>query len=205
VEGEVMGYYIRILGVDDVPITIDELTIAAGPKVEIRIEQGADADWSQLTFSHRPDGTEIMLLERNPVSEGELGAEELQEFIDELSEYRPNSAAEWLKSYLPKVKTIYAFQLLSGTDAQDGWSSVHRVQAAIWKRVGGLLQADGEGITNEAGHTILWQFSKGVKSLWNMAVLSKQGKWVGFEMELGDAAQREAFLNGQIPDGVKLL
>src|SRR5438270_6538514 len=98
-----MGYYIRVLGIDDVFVTLDELTAAAGPKVEIRIEQAEETAWCQVSFSHRPSGPEIMLLEKSPVAEGELGAEELQEFIDELSAYRPHTGAEWLKSYLPKI------------------------------------------------------------------------------------------------------
>jgi hypothetical protein len=34
-----------------------------------------------------------------------------------------------------------------------------------------------------------------------MAIL-KQGKWVSFEMDLGNAQHRKAFLKGEVPTGI---
>jgi hypothetical protein len=105
----------------------------------------------------------------------------LEEFISEVDDYQPASAAQWLKEYLPRVRVIYALQLLSGTDVDDGWDSVHTIQGAIWNKSGGILQADLEGFSNEDGHHILWQFSEHVTGPWNMAVLQKESgchsKW----------------------------
>jgi len=42
-----------------------------------------------------------------------------------------------------------------------------------------------------------------VSGPWWMAVL-RDGAWVRFQMELGDARQREAFRAGRVPDGVKI-
>lgn len=114
-----------------------------------------------LTLRHK-SGQEIAVIERNPVSEGELGADELQEFLDEVPHHKPDSAAAWLQKYLPTVKVIYAFQLLGGTDVDDGWTPLHRLYQAIWSHAGGILQADGEGFSNEEGYTILWQFAESV-------------------------------------------
>lgn len=81
-----------------------------------------------------------------------------------------------LESYFSNVRVIYAFQLLSGTDVNDGWSHLHRVYSAIWGIAGGILQADGEGFSNEAGYTILWQFSGSAPGPWNVGVLA-DGRW----------------------------
>jgi hypothetical protein len=195
-----MGYYIRVLGkkLDEIPL--DELRRVSQPAV-LHSEEG-DV-WKHLTLSHK-SGREIAVIEKNPVVPGQLGADELQEFVDEVSNCKPDSAATWLQQYLPRVRVIYAFQLLSGTDVDDGWSPLHRLYKAVWGYAGGVLQSDGEGFSNEDGYTILWQFSDRVAGKWNMGVL-KDGSWVHFEMDLGNERHRRAFLSGQVPEGVKVL
>lgn len=196
-----MGYYIRVLGkkLDNIPL--EALRQASQPAV-LHSEEEDDA-WEELILSHK-SGQEIAVIEKNPVVEGQLGADELREFIDEVSDYKPESAAIWLQQYLPSVKVIYAFQLLSGTDVEDGWTPLHRLYNALWKYAGGILQADGEGFSNEDGYTILWQFSNRVSGRWNLGVL-KDGRWVHFEMDLGNEQHRKAFLSGQVPDGAKVI
>ena len=98
---------------------------------------------------------------------------------------------------------IYAFQLLSGTDIRDGWDALHALKSYIWKQVGGILQADLEGFSNEQGQHILWQFSEKVDGEWDMAVLDRDGKWVSFTMDLGNLEHRRAFLDGKVPSGAK--
>jgi len=201
-----MGYYIRVLATDATPVTFEELLscFLVKPAVELTIEAGNQAAWSQLVLRHA-SGREIAVIEKNDVIAGALGAEEVAEFIEEISDAQPRSAARWLTQYLARVKTIYAFQLVGGTDVDDGWSAVHALQGRIWGRRGGILQADGEGFSNEDGYSILWQFADHVEGPWNMAVLDATGKWTAFEMNLGNREQRAAFLEGQVPDGVKLL
>lgn len=198
-----MGYYIRVLGKDPTIIPLDELRTAATPAV-IELIQGEAEAWQQLLLRH-DTGEEIAVIERNPVEEGELGAEELKEFIEEVSSYKPPSAVAWLKDYFPTVKVIYAFQLLNGTDVNDGWAPMHRVYNAIWNAAGGILQADGEGFSNEDGYTILWQFSEKASGAWNVGVLIDGGHWAHFEIELGNARHREAFLRGEVPAGARPL
>lgn len=197
-----MGYYIRILGkkLDNIPV--DKLRDATQPAVLHISEADGDA-WTQLTLSHK-SGQEIATIEKNPVVEGQLGADELREFIDEVSHYKPQSAATWLREYLPNVKVIYAFQLLSGTDVNDGWTPLHRLYNTVWNHAGGILQADGEGFCDEDGFTILWQFSERASGEWNMGVL-QNGRWVHFQMDLGNEHHRAAFLNGQVPKGSKVV
>lgn len=196
-----MGYYIRVLGkkLDNIPL--EQLRLVSQPAV-LHSDEESDA-WEQITLSHK-SGLEIAVIEKNPVAAGQLGADELQEFIDEVSDYKPESAATWLKQYLPGIKVIYAFQLLHGTDVEDGWSPLHRLYNAVWEHAGGILQADGEGFSDEDGYTILWQFSDGVTGKWNVGLL-KDGGWIHFEMDLGNEQHRKAFLGGQVPDGAKVI
>jgi hypothetical protein len=197
-----MGYYIRVLGKNLGNIPLDKLREASHPAL-LHISGGNGDTWEQLTLSHN-SGQEIAIIEKNPVVEGQLGAEELQEFVDEVPHYKPESAATWLQRYLHTVKVIYAFQLLKGTDVTDGWSYLHRLHRAVWNHAGGILQADGEGFSDESGFTILWQFGDGVNGEWNMGVL-KDGDWVHFQMDLGNEQHRKAFFSGQVPDGAKRL
>ena len=99
-------------------------------------------------------------------------------------------------------RALQAYRSLTG--GSEGWAPLHRLYNAVWKHAGGILQADGEGFCNEDGFTILWQFSDTVSGEWNMGVL-KDGRWVHFEMDLGNERHRNEFLSGQVPLGAKLV
>jgi hypothetical protein len=197
-----VGYYIRVLGTSLVEVPIQQLRDIASPAL-IEAEESANDAWEQLVLKHA-SGEEIAIIEKSLVAEGQLGADELQEFLEEVPLHRPASAAVWLQNYLPTVKVIYAFQLLDGTDVNDGWTPLHAVHAAIWQHVGGILQADGEGFSDEDGYTILWQFGETVTGTWNVGVLV-DGGWKHCEIDLGDDRHREAFWKGEVPAGVKLI
>jgi hypothetical protein len=200
-----MGYYIRILSPSDLCVAFSELQaslVQLEPRASLAIESGTDTEWDQLILSHQ-DGTAIALLERNPVNEGSLGAEELIEFKEEIADCAPASAVAWLLEYFPRVRTIFAFQVLSGTESEGGWDILGALKEAIWQRSGGILQADAEGFSNEDGYHIIWQFADNVSGPWWMGVL-RDKRWVHFEMDLGNSRHREAFFKGQVPSGVKL-
>lgn len=202
-----MGYYIRILGVRDVAVPLEAFRQALESKslsAKLSADEEEDSRWSQLIVEH-VDGDTITSIERNPVVAGGLGADELSEFLDEVRDGQPASAANWLTEYLPRIEVIIALQILSGAHKGDGWKVVHTLQGVIWGIVGGILQADGEGFSNEEGYHILWQFSDTVKGPWNMAVLGDDGRWTKFRMDLGNHAQRTAFRAGKVPTGVKLI
>ena len=137
--------------------------------------------------------------------EGEesLGYQEVAEFMEEAQDCEPATGAAWLRSYLPTVRTIYSLQVLSGASREKGSDILGAAQTAIWNLGGGILQADLEGFSNEDGYHIVWQFSKKVDGHWWMAVL-EDGRWVSFEMDLGNADHRAAFRSGCVPDGAKL-
>ena len=198
-----MGYYIRILGKNTANIPLQQLRLDASPAV-IEVDSESGDAWESLVLRH-DSGAEIAAIEKNLVTEGSLGAEELSEFLEEVSSLRPQSAAVWLQGYLRSVKVIYAFQLLSGTEANDGWARLHKVYGAAWRFAGGILQADGEGFTDEDGFTVVWQFSDSAAGAWNVGVLGDEGRWVHFEIDLGDQRHRRSFWSGQVPTGAKLL
>jgi len=200
-----VGYYTRVLGIRANPVSIEDLHAAVlgdGLEAEFEVDSETDDAWSQLLIKPR-GGDPIAVLERNLVAPGELAEEEIQEFIEEIEDARPQSAARWLTAYLPRVKVIYAFQVLGSADRGDGWSILGAVRSALWSVCGGIVQADAEGFSNEDGYHILWQFSEDVSGPWSMAVLNTDGSWSAFQMELGDPAQREAFLAGRVPEGAE--
>jgi hypothetical protein len=200
-----MGYYTRILTPTARVLSVDKLRAilnAEGLTVSLDIEDGTPEDWTRLVLAHE-SGPEIAALERNPVGPGTLEQEE--EFLEEIADCKPASAAILLSDYLRKVKMIYAFQWLHGTDVKNGQEILGSLMIGVHKTVGGVLQADGEGFSDdEQGDHILWQFSDAVKGPWRMAVL-RDRKWARFEMRLDNRKHREAFLRDEVPAGVKVL
>ncbi|MGA8938482.1 MAG: hypothetical protein WB439_04880 [Acidobacteriaceae bacterium] len=198
-----MGYYIRVLSKHAGDIPLDKLLEAARPAVLENPEEAGNP-WQALLLKH-PAGGPIAVIERNLVVDGELAADEVQEFIEEVADCKPTTAAKWLQDYLPGVKVIYAFQVLNGAYESGGWDALHSVYSTIWKSTGGILQADAEGFSNEDGLTVLWQFSEEASGPWNVAVLDSQGKWKGFSIDLEKREHREAFQQGCVPPGVATL
>ena len=197
-----MGYYIRLLSpYDALPAYLQLIErLSSFDSVTLTVEDGEEGDWKQLLVAH-VDGTPIASVERNLVRAGELGEEEIAEFLEEIEGCEPASAVAWLRDYLANVKCIYAFQILSGTETNDGWSAVYAVRSAIQESAGGIMQADGEGFSNEEGFHILWQFSDTAEGPWWMAV-RRGGEWVTFQMQLGNRRHREAFFRGEVPAGI---
>ena len=130
--------------------------------------------------------------------DGSVGQDEIADFLEDLRDCRPKSGVQWLENYLASVKTIYAFQHLQGAETVEGGNALHALRSALWERGDAIIQADGEGFTNEEGYHIVWQFSDSVSGPWNMGVL-QDGVWHHFTMDLGDPDHRAAFLKGAVP------
>ena len=197
-----MGYYIRVLGITDPNIHIDELIKGLsndGLTAKFDLDPTERADNQTVIGVANSEGEELMQIERNLVIEGELGQEELEEFREDIKDCKPNSAVKWLDKYFDKVKVIYAFQLLNAAMEDQNFEVVGSIKATIWNKLGGLLQADKEGFSNEDGYHILWQFVDNVTGDQNMAVKNIFGKWTNFKMDLGDKKQREEFWLGKVP------
>lgn len=201
-----MGYYIRVLGSQDPDINIDELiqSLAAdGLTAKFEFDPTEQAGkWTMLDILNA-DGEPLAQLERNPVIEGELGQEELDEFKEDIHDYKPASAVKWLINYFDKVKVIYAFQMLNASFEDGNFEVVRNIKTKIWNKTKGILQADNEGFSNEDGYHILWQFSDTVTGDWSCAVRNWLGKWDKFVMDLGDTTQRQEFQDGKVPKKAK--
>jgi len=198
-----MGYYVRVLSTSPEYVPFEELKRALidnSLKGEIQCEEEDDIGWNQLLLIHN-DGREIAIIERNPVFDGSLAEEEIEEFLEDIEDSKPSTAANWLKDYFKKIKCIYAFQVLSGADHENGWEILGAVKEAIWNYAPSILQADSEGFRNEDGYHILWQFSDSVDGSWWMAVLDGN-MWKSFEMDLGNKDHRTAFFEGRAPSNV---
>jgi hypothetical protein len=203
-ETEAVGYYTRVLSKRHDCLSLDSLRDSLGqkfPTMVLSLQDGDPGDWTALLLAHA-DGLEIAAIERNPVADGTLGADELAEFIEEVEAGQPHTAVTWLSTFLSSVRSIYAFQHLSGTRQSRGDEALRSVSTAIWAKGEAILQADGEGFSNEDGYHILWQFSDDVSGPWWMAVL-QDGRWVRFQMDLGSSEHRRAFLEGKVPPGVQ--
>ena len=197
-----MAYYTRVFSQDEEFPPFDELAQwvrTEHPDYKLNIEDGTEDEWETLLLSGN-DEVEVALIERIPV----FDPEDVAEFIDELEECKPESGVQWLKEYLAAVKTIYAFHHLQGSETEEGSNTLHALRSHLWERGDAIIQADGEGFTNEDGYHIVWQFSDSVSGPWNMGIF-QDGIWYHFKMDLGDPDHRAAFLNGEVPEDLSAI
>lgn len=190
-----MGYYVRVLGIENKKINYKSILEACGNKGHIEIEQGEPENWELIVVKN--ENGAIMTVQKDVVTKGSLGEEELKEFTEEIEDCYPKSAVKWLKKYFKKVKVIYALGILKEAYEDDNWDVVNAVKETIWNHVGGIIQADMEGFTNDDGYHILWQFNDDVDGTWYMAILNGKNEWETFEMDLGDKRHRELFMEGK--------
>ena len=198
-----MEYCTRVLTKNDEFPPFDELAdLISGehPEYRLSIEEGTEEEWETLLLASS-DGVEVALIERNPVYDGSAGQDEIADFLEDTQDCKPESGVQWLAEYLAEVKTIYRFQHLQGADLVDGGNALHALRSALWERGEAIIQADGEGFTNEEGFHIVWQFCDSVSGPWDMAIL-QDGAWHHFKMDLGDPDHREAFQQGEVPADV---
>jgi hypothetical protein len=196
-----MIHYTRVLSKNEEFPSFDELAQFVRtelPDFKLALESGTEEEWDSLLLSGNDD-VEVAVVERYPVWDGSAGQDEIADFIEDARDAKPESAVTWLHEYLASVKTIYAFQHLQGDEFEEGSNALHALRSRMWERGDAILQADGEGFTNEGGYHIVWQFSDSVSGPWNMAVL-QDGVWRHFTMDLGDPDHRAAFLEGTVPE-----
>jgi hypothetical protein len=199
-------YYTRVLSKDaEFPAFEDlaEFISSNHSDYKLTVEEGTEEEWESLLLSGN-DEVEVAVLERNPVSTGSVGEDQIADFLEETADAKPETGVAWLHEFLVEVKTVYAFQHLHGSETVDGSNALHGLRSHLFERGDTILQADGEGFTNEEGFHIVWQFSDTVTGPWNMAVL-QDGTWHQFKMDLGDPDHREAFLNGEVPGDLSTL
>jgi hypothetical protein len=198
-----MPYYTRVLSKQTEVPTAEELAEVlrnGHPGFRLTMESGEEEEWESLLLSS-VDEVEVAVIERNPVFDGSSGQDEIADFLEELQDCKPESGVAWLTDYLSEVKTVYAIQHLQGADTEEGGNALHALRAALCERGDAIIQADGEGFTNEEGFHIVWQFSDSVSGPWNMGIY-KDDLWHHFKMDLGDPDHRAAFLAGEVPEDV---
>ncbi len=196
-----MSYYVRLLTTSDEILPVTELQEEIAGEGSISIDTGDDDNWTQLILS--VGESEIAVIERNPVEgDDSLAKQELEEFLEEVSECKPETASNWLQGFLPTITTIYAFQLLNEIANPQHRRTFEKLKNYMWWALTGIFQADGEGFSNLEGYHILWQFDDGVSGAWNMAIL-EDGQWINFQIDLGNIKHRRAFCEGKVPAGVK--
>ncbi|HET6253229.1 MAG TPA: hypothetical protein VFE32_04120 [Puia sp.] len=194
-----MGYFIRVLGIYEDAVPLDELNAALkqeGLAASIEADHHEDP-WSVLEVATK-SGLKLTQIEKNFVFPGCLAQAELDEFRLLIREHQPLSAVQWLDNYLDRIKVTYAFRILDGAMLDDNFEVVNALRRTIWGKSGGLLQHDLEGFSNDEGYHILWQFPDDITGDKYCAVLDN-GVWVRFRMDLGDPFQRMAFWAGEVP------
>ena len=201
-----MAYYTRVLSKQEEFPSFEELARLirdTHPDYKLTIESGEEEEWESLLLSS-VDEVEVAVIERNPIYDGSTGQDEIADFLEEVQDCKPESGVAWLADYLAEVKTVYAFQHLQGAETEEGGNVLHALRSALWERGDAIIQADGEGFTNEEGFHIIWQFSDSVSGPWNMGVY-RDDLWYHFKMDLGDPDHRAAFLAGEVPDDLSAI
>jgi len=151
-----VAYYTRVLSQDDEFPAFEVLAHLVSTEhsdFKLSIEEGTEQEWDVLLLSGL-DEVEVALLERNPVSDGSVGQDDIADFIEDLQDCKPKSGVQWLENYLENVSTVYAFQHLQGAETVEGSNALHALRSAIWERGDAIIQADGEGFaaqTRDAG------------------------------------------------------
>ena len=194
-----MGYFIRVLGIYEDPISVSELLAELeqqGLTASLQPDQDGDP-WSVIDVE-AGNGSKLAQIEKNFVFPGCLAQAELDEFRAIIRAHQPLSAVQWLDRYFDKVRIMYAFRIFDAALVDDNFEVVSALKRAIWGKSGGLLQNDLEGFSNDEGFHILWQFPDDISGDKYCAVLDN-GEWLKFRMDLGDHFQRMAFWAGEVP------
>jgi hypothetical protein len=197
-----MGYYIRLVTKSAEVPNFDELRVFCSQwssrGLKVFLEQGDPDKWRSI-YVETQDGKPVIVINREYCGGNGIFHDEILEFVDFLAEQEPVNAAKWVSDYICDAKQIIAIQFLKATFDDDNGNMPGDIFHYFQKKLGGIVQADGEGWSNELGWHVVWDFSDSVSGSWNCAVL-ENGNWVTFQMDLGDIGHRAAFKAGRVPD-----
>ena len=85
-----MGYHTRVLSKQAEFPSLDELALAIRaehPNCKLAVEEGDGEEWETLLLSGHDD-VEIALIERNCVTEGSVGQDEIADLVEEIEDCR---------------------------------------------------------------------------------------------------------------------
>jgi hypothetical protein len=191
-----MSYYVRLLCPSEQVIYFSEIQA----EVEnVTLISGTDTQWTEIRVAG-PAAIPIAILSRMEVSAGSPAEDAIRKLRNDLGGTLPARARDWVRTYLEKVKTVYAFQLLTEnltTDAE--WRTLGIIQNLHKDNLGGIIQSDREGYFNEQGDYILWQMYSGATGSVPAATLGEDGQWIPFQLKLADEKAVQRFKNGELP------
>lgn len=190
-----MSYYVRLLTASEQTVPFSQIAKQGG---FIKLISGNEAEWERIEI-FQPEDNLISTLERHSLSAGEPARTELAKIKDSIGGSYPVNAREWLRKYLSTVRTIYSFQLQAENITKDGWPVLGRIQNLLKDNLGGIIQADNEGLYNDNGDYILWQMYSGAAGTIPAATLDEDGKWTTFQLRLDDDRAVEQFRQGIAP------
>jgi hypothetical protein len=190
-----MGYCVRFLTSSENCVPFQDIREQVD---SLKLVTGEEAAWVKIEIS-QPDGSLIAVLERYPLSSGNLAESEMTLVKDSLQGSFPLSAREWLKNYLSGTRVVYTFRLQAENITSKGWPVLGRIQNLLKDKLDGIIQADSEGFYNEQGDYILWQMYEGATGAIPAALLDENGQWISFQLRLNDARAIERFKQGTAP------
>ncbi len=202
-----MAYYVRLItqSLEHIPIQrLADILREWGTPGLFGIAAGSETEWTELLVRNTRN-EDVCSIERNQRGRDELFDEEIAEFRDELGNCQPRRGAEWVARYLDEAQVIYAVRVSASTTAgskHEPELEASSVLGALKSDLGGIIQADMEGFTNEDGHTVVWQFDDDVDGEWAVAVLDDEANWTAARIDLGNREHRRAFTSGRLPSGV---
>jgi hypothetical protein len=151
-------------------------------------------NWQEVVIA-TPQGEVLLGLSW---AEADGDDEERASLRDKALELKPANAAEWVAEFLEEATYIYRLELEDALWDDSHEAVLDEVLDFLFEEVGGILYADAEGFTNEDSEYILLEPDIGDEDPIQAAVLDEEG-WQSFELDPSDAAQWQAFQQGQRP------
>lgn len=185
-----MGYYIRVLGLKNNPITQHDLkqiqqVLKENDEIEFDfvIESENSGDIRSVIIKNKK-GDELAQLVKD-TKNGNLLNDEIEEFKEEIEDYVPEANYNWLNDYFDKIEVIYAFQVLRKGFEPKNWEIIYALHNIIWEDAGGIWQSDEGQFSNEDGSVIManWDNETSLKDAKDTQVaILKNDTWDTFEI-----------------------
>ena len=199
-----MGQYVRVFSKQSKLVPFASLKKALRSMrstVELTIESGSTSKWNQLLLAHK-DGTPITQMEHSLVTPGSLADQEIEEFLEDIARERPKTSLPWLQEFLKNTRSTYAFQVLSGTEKDNGWDAFDDLLSVLFSAVAPAIVQDDQAFSNQQGYDILWLCPIPEGKTRNVAVWTG-GRWLACEIDLENNKHCAAFRRGEVPADVE--
>ena len=198
-----MGESLRLLTIDDQEIPLASLQRAV-PFCAVWPMKAQGSSENRLAIGPDPNSPERVwaVVQRDEVGPGTAGAHQIVQYLKEIYQGGPTSAAHWLRQYLERVRAIYAFQLYPDAILQhpDAIRAIGSLREAIRGIIGGIVEYDDFGFTNESDR-LIWLIPSIIpKGKLDVAILDESGEtWIPYTLDLGNSEKLSSFLQGNPP------